>query len=111
MEPVSRKRPLAAAEGPDPEQLLADTDSELGDSPPQGKRPRDRRSACPPTTAAAPPGLTLLLVQWSLCWLVGWLGLSYGWLLLALVPWWLLLAQVQSHQIRLINSSNTICTN
>jgi hypothetical protein len=32
-----------------------------------------------------PPGLTRLLVQWSLCWLAGWLGFSYSWLLLALV--------------------------
>jgi hypothetical protein len=73
MEPVSRNRPLTAAEGPDPEQLLADTNTniELGDSLAQGKRPRDTRSACPPTTSAALPGLTLLVLQWSLCWLAG----------------------------------------
>jgi hypothetical protein len=40
MEPVSQTRPLAA-EGMDPEQLLADT------PPHQGKRPRARRVAVP----------------------------------------------------------------
>jgi hypothetical protein len=72
MEPESWKWLLAAAEAPDPEQLLADTDTdtdtELADTLPQVKRPR---ASDPPTTAAAPPGLALLLVQWSICWLAG----------------------------------------
>ena len=29
--------------------------------------------------------LVAQLVQWSLCWLAGWLGLSYSWLLLAIL--------------------------
>ena len=47
MDPVSRKRPLPVAEGPDDEQLLADT-------PPQGKRPRARRIALPGRRCAHP---------------------------------------------------------